>query len=67
MKSNNFKIGGGRTIENRKSNWPDCLHLTMNRGDAWEMVHNLMNQLSDEQRTEMRYSSCGKLETNTEE
>jgi len=67
MQANNFEFGGGRTVENHKSDWPDCLNLTMNRMDAWEMVQNMMSQLRDEQRTQIRYSTCGKLETNTEE
>ncbi len=65
--SNTFKVGGGRTVIRHKSNWPDCLSIEMSRYDAWDFVNDLINQLRDEERAEIRFSSCGKLDTDIEE
>jgi phage-related protein len=67
MKSHMFEFGGGRVVENGKSNWPDCITINMGKHEAWDLVQNLVSQLRDSDRVEFRYSSCGKITINIDE
>lgn len=61
-----FTYLGGRTIENGKSHWPDCLTVWLDRQRALEVVAQIVTALQDGERDEIGISLCGELEESDE-
>jgi len=57
-----FTIGGGNTVVDGKSNWPDSLCIKMSRYMAFQVVQQLVNQLAPPDQEEITYTNCGLLE-----
>ena len=57
-----FIVGGGRTIKDGKAHWPDCITVFMPRLRAYDILHSLAVQLSDQESDEISLSWCGALE-----
>ena len=61
-----FTYGGGRTIENGKAHWPDCLTIWLPRNRALEVIGQLASQLQHDSEAEVSLSFCGEIEQDDE-